>query len=200
MIKLKIALIFIVVLLWAGLLAKYEALKQDYDYSIQNLKAYESEKDSVRNKCNAFQYTISQLEYSNDSLIRSLDETRKELNIKDKQLKSLFYVSSSITKTDTIIFTDTIFKDIEFNVDTVLKDEWYSMSLHLAYPNVISTTPSFNSEKHIITSYKKETINPPKKFFLFRWFQKKHKVVEIEVIDKSPYVTNNNQRFIEVIQ
>ena len=47
---------------------------------------------------------------------------------------------------------------------------------------------------------KKETINPPKKFFLFRWFQRKHTILEVNMVEKNPYIENKNNRFIEIIK
>ena len=61
-------------------------------------------------------------------------------------------------------------------------------------------SPTFKSEKYIVVSNKKETINPPKKFFLWRWFQKKHIVANIDVIEKSPYIDNKKYRYIEIIK
>lgn len=44
------------------------------------------------------------------------------------------------------------------------------------------------------------TIDPPKKFFLCRWFQKKHTVVEVNVIQDNPYCTNRNEKFVKIIK
>ena len=30
-------------------------------------------------------------------------------------------------------------------------------------------------------------------------FQKKHKIIEVEVIENNPYIDSNKQRFIEII-
>lgn len=70
----------------------------------------------------------------------------------------------------------------------------------MEFPNTIIVHPEFTSEKYIVTHSRKETINPPKKFFLFRWFQKKHRVVEVVVIENSPYVSDKQQKFIEIIK
>ena len=99
-----------------------------------------------------------------------------------------------------IIAPDTIFKDVEFALDTVLQDQWYKLQLGLRYPAQIAATPEFKSEKHIVVSSKRETVNPPKKFFLFRWFQKKHTVLNVDVVEKSPYVENQTSRYIEIIK
>jgi hypothetical protein len=68
-------------------------------------------------------------------------------------------------------------------MDTTVGDNWYSVNLNLSYPGRIALNPSFKSEKYIIVHSKKETIDPPKKFFLLRWFQKKHTILEVDVVE-----------------
>jgi hypothetical protein len=164
-----------------------------------NVKNYDSQLGYERKKSVAFQLTVDQLKYFNDSIMKALDDTRKELGIKDKNLKALQHISSVFTKTDTIYHKDTLFRD-PIDIDTLLTDGWYSLRLGLKYPSMIAVKPYFKSEKHIIVSSKKETVNPPKKFFLFRWLQKKHRVVHIDVIEKNPYVECDNSRYIEIIK
>ena len=52
----------------------------------------------------------------------------------------------------------------------------------------------------VLVNYKKETIDPPKKCAIARWFQKKHKIVEVNIVEKSPYIENKQQKFIEIIK
>jgi hypothetical protein len=164
-----------------------------------NVKNYDSQLGYERKKSVAFQLTVDQLKYFNDSIMKALDDTRKELGVKDKNLKALQHISSVFTRTDTIYHKDTLFRD-PIDIDTLLTDGWYSLRLGLKYPSMIAVKPYFKSEKHIIVSSKKETVNPPKKFFLFRWLQKKHRVVHIDVIEKNPYVECDNSRYIEIIK
>ena len=95
---------------------------------------------------------------------------------------------------------DTLFRDPSFALDTLFGDKWYSVRLGLEYPSMIAVEPYFKSEKHIVVSSKKETINPPHKFFLFRWFQRKHNVLNIDVIEKNPYIDEQTSRYIEIIK
>ena len=118
--------------------------------------------------------TVEQFKYFNDSVLDKLNETRKELNIKDSKIKSLQYMVSNFSKKDTVHLKDTIFKEPNFKLDTVLGDQWYKVQIGLKYPSTVAVNPEFKSEKHVIISTKRETINPPKKFWLFRLFQKKH--------------------------
>lgn len=175
-------------------------LEKKWKDATENVKTYSEINSDLENKNRAFKVTIDQLKYSNDSIFKELDATRKKLNIKDSKVENLQYVYSTFTKVDTICLKDTIFRDTILNVDTLLQDPWYSIKLGLKYPSSIIVEPMFISTKHIIVSSKKETVNPPKKFFLFRWFQKKHTVLNIDVIEKNPYVKEQTNRYIEIIK
>lgn len=168
--------------------------------AMNNQKAYISENTLLKNSNNAFRFTVEQLNYYNDSLINRMNEIRKELNIKDKNLKSLQYIASTASKTDTIVFRDTLFKDNFVMRDTVISDGWYTIKLGLYYPNDIVINPTFKSQEYIMLNTRKETVNPPRKFFLFRWFQKKHIVVDVNVVNENPYIDIDQQRFIEIIE
>ena len=65
---------------------------------------------------------------------------------------------------------------------------------------ILENEATFISEKYIITNKRKETINPPKKFFLFRWFQRKHWVMEVYIKEKNPYIKEINNKFVEIIE
>ena len=179
---------------------KVKSLNIELSISKSNEKAFIEENNELKDRNLAFKFTIDQINYLNDSLITKLNEVRKELKIKDKDLKQMQYLLSTAQKTDTIVFRDTLFRDRNLQIDTLLGDSWYNIKLGLRYPNLITTTPTFKSEKYIVTSTRKETIKPPKKCAIARWFQKKHKVVEVIIHEKNPYITNKETRFIEIVE
>lgn len=175
-------------------------IEKRWKESTENVKSYSELFSNSENKNRCFKLTIDQLQYFNDSILRELNETRESLKVKDSKLKSLQYLSSTFIKYDTLIIKDTLFKDPQIQVDTVLSDEWYSIRIGLKYPSTITVNPMFRSVKHIVVSSRRETVNPPKKFFLFRWFQKKHTILNIDVIEKNPYMKEQNSRYIEIIK
>ena len=175
-------------------------LKEEISISMSNQKAFIAENSSLKEENRVFKFTIEQLNHYNDSILQKMNEVRKELKIKDKDLKQMQYLLSEAQKKDTIVLRDTLFREPTLKIDTLLGDRWYQMKLELRYPSTIITEPKFVSEKYVIVSYKKETINPPKKCAIARWFQKKHKVVEVEVVEKNPYIENKQQRFIEIVK
>lgn len=182
------------------LYTKNQRLQEELSVSISNEKAFIAENSSLKNENRVFKFTVEQLNYYNDSILEKMNEVRKELDIKDKDLKQMQYLLSEATKKDTIVFRDTLFREPTLDIDTLVGDKWYQMRLGLKYPSTITTEPKFVSEKYIMADYKKETINPPKKCWLLRLFQKKHKVVEVNVVEKNPYIENKQQRFIEIIE
>lgn len=198
-----IGAVVIMGLLIAGICILYnnnQNLKEELSISISNEKAFMMENSTLKDKNRVFQLTVEQLKYSNDSLFTKMNEVREQLKVKDEDLKQMQYLLSEAQKKDTVVFRDTIFRDHLVRIDTLLGDKWYQLKLGLRYPSTIITEPKFISEKYVIVDYRKETIDPPKKCFIARWFQKKHKVVEVEVVEKNPYIQNKQQRFIEIIK
>lgn len=182
------------------LYTKNQELKTKVSTLASNEKAFIAENSSLKDENRVFKFTVEQLNYYNDSILEKMNKVRKELKIRDDNLKQMQYLLSEATKKDTIVFRDTLFREPTLDIDTIIGDKWYSIRLGLKYPNLITTNPTFISEKYIIVNKKKETINPPKKFFLFRWFQRKHWVMEVNIKEKNPYIKEVNNKFVEIIE
>lgn len=180
---------------------KAKQMEDNWKTAQANVKAYDELLSDSKQKNVAFQLTTDQLTNDKDSVIRELEETRKQLKIKEKNVKAEQYIASSFSRIDTIkLAGDTIFKDRELAVDTLIGDSWYNAKVSLKYPSTVVIQPTFKSEKNIIVSTKKETVNPPKKLWILRLFQKKHTVLKIDVIEKNPYVSNEESRYVEIIK
>lgn len=195
-----VVFIIVMAVIDVALYNQYKTANDNWKTAVANIKAYDSVLSDADNRNTALELTVNQLKIFKDSILVELNNTRKELKIKDSKLKALQYVSSDFSRTDTIVLKDTVFRTPDFKLDTVLQDQWYKLTLGLKYPSQISASPEFKSEKHIVVSTKRETVNPPKKFFLFRWFQKKHTVLQVDVVEKSPYVQDEKSRYIEIIK
>lgn len=174
-------------------------LSNQYAIAYENIKAYDAELSGLRGDTKVYKLTIEQLNYFNDSITKKMNEVRKELGIKDSKIKQMQYKLSHIEKSDSLTLPDTIFVN-SFKLDTIMGDEWANNHIIMSYPNKIKITPRFKLESFLFVSAKKETIKPPKKFFLFRWFQKRHTVLNITVKENNPYVETDRQKFIEIIK
>jgi hypothetical protein len=175
-------------------------MEEQWKTAMENVKSYSAQVSTSEGQNRALKMSVEQLNYTSDSILQELNATRNELKVKDSKLQSLQYVSSSFVKSDTIVLKDTVFKDKHVAVDTLVSDEWYSIRVGLEYPSTIAIKPEFKSEKNIIVSSKKETVNPPKKFFLWRWLQKKQTVLNIDVVEKNPYIEEQTSRYVEILR
>lgn len=195
----KIILIILTILLIIGLFHRINVLNNQLSNSINNEKAYAAENSTLRDKNLVYKMSIEQMEYFQDSLMIEMKRIANENGIKDKHIRNLQYQLEHYSKRDTIVLRDTIFKDPTFHLDTCITDEWNKTCLSLSYPGNIGISNSYRNEKYLIVNSKRENIKPYK-CFLGRWFGKKHTILEIDVIDKNPYVETERQRFIEIIK
>lgn len=177
-----------------------KAYEDKWKTAVANVKAYDELLSDSKNKSTAYELTIDQLNNVKDSTIKELNELKKKLKIKDKNLISAQNIKTVYSKADTIYFTDTIFKDKVLSADTIVGDEWYKAKVILKYPHTVIINPTFTSDKSIIVSTKKETVNPPKKLWILRLFQKKQTVLNVDVVEKNPYVQQESSRYIKIIK
>ena len=177
---------------------RIDTLNKEVAEAVTNIKAYELENSALRDDTIEFQYTIEQLNYSNDSLNQKINKLRKELRIKDKDIQKLQYMVSESHKKDSIVIRDTIFME-NVKVDTTLADDWSKLHLQLEFPNTVVADYSFKNESLVTTYLKKETIKPPHKCAFVRWFQKKHKVIHVEVYEQNRYCEIKEQKFINIV-
>jgi hypothetical protein len=189
-------IIVILSLAVVGLSLKIKSLNEDISVYDNNFKALNLENDRLNKETIAYKFDIQQLEYINDSIIKDLNNTRRELGIKDKQLKQMQSIKTEIITKDSIFFRDTIFKDNLVKLDTLLGDDWYKIKLKLEYPNKIGIEAKYKSDLNVFAHSSKEIIGTPKKCFIGRWFQKKHKVIRVDVIDKNPHAVITEKKFI----
>ena len=178
---------------------RINVLNYEISNAIINIKAYELENSALRDDTIEFKYTIEQLNYSKDSLNQRINKLRKDLKIKDKDIQKLQYMLSENQKKDSIVFIhDTLFRE-NIKVDTTLNDNWSKLHLQLEYPNTVLAEYSFKNESLVTTYIKRETVNPPHKCAFIRWFQKKHKVIHVEINEQNPYCEIKEQRFINIV-
>lgn len=175
-------------------------LKEDLSYSIANEKAMFAERDSLEKNNRVLYLTVEQLNFVNDSIIEKMNGIRNLLKIKDKEIQELYYQLSTASVSDTLILRDTLFRDPELNIDTTMKNKWYNIGIHLEYPSSIAVSPSFTSERYVNMVLKKETIKPPKKCRFLQWFQRKHKVMIVEVEEMNPYIKLDKEKYIKVVK
>ena len=189
------ALIGVIFLQWRA----NNILKENILSLESNNKALAVQRDSNANRAIEFKSTIESLEYYNDSISHKLKDAYERLYISDRTIKRLEYIASMALIRDSIIVKDTIFVK-DYHLDTSIVNKWYDIGIKLDYPNKVEVNPIVISEKYIISHTSRETVNKPKKFFLWRWLQRKHNIIRVEVVEENPYITNTQTKFIEIVK
>lgn len=178
---------------------KIKELNTELLVSTNNNKAYEAERDSLKNNTIQFQFTVDQLNHSKDSLVDKINDIRKQVKVKDKQISELQYFASVNNKRDSIIVRDTIFQK-GVVLDTTISDDWSRLAIRAEYPNLLDVDYSFKNETLVVMHDSRVTVDPPKKCWLARLFQKKQTIVEIDVVQENPYCENKEQKFIKIVK
>lgn len=102
---------------------KIQNLNNQLIVATNNNLAYELENQGLKDKAIEFQFTVDQLNNSKDSLINKINQIRKDLKIKDKQILDLQYLASENNKRDSIVFVhDTLFRK-GVAIDTLIGDK-----------------------------------------------------------------------------
>lgn len=171
-------------------------LRHDYEVASANTKALLDDRD---NEIIALQLSLDVLRHTNDSTIQNLLKQQEKLNIKNKELQTMISMASQFRVHDTLRLHDTIFKDPTFRMDTCFKDQWRTTCLDMQYPGDICVDATMVSKKEVYVTAKRETIEPPHWFFLCRWFQKKHTVTRVIINEENPYIENQENVYIRVV-
>ena len=171
-----------------------------------NLNAYIALNDTLRSTNRMFEFKASQLNYLNDSLVNQMNTIRKNMGVKDNNLKGLGYIKSTVRIHDTVLVNRIRDGDNSLSIDTVINKKWYQIEIDYKgskcseCKDTLIVSPKVSSEKYVVISTSKEYVDAPKKWWLQRIFQKKEEVVDVKVVETNPYIYSDHERFIKVIK
>ena len=94
-----------------------------------NLKAYIALNDTLRSTNRMFEFKTSQLNYINDSLVNQMNTIRKSIGVKDRNLKGLGYIKSTVRIHDTVLVNRIRDGDKTLSIDTVINKKWYQIEI-----------------------------------------------------------------------
>ena len=153
-----------------------------------------------------FEFKTSQLNYINDSLVNQMNTIRKSIGVKDRNLKGLGYIKSTVRIHDTVLVNRIRDGDKTISIDTTINKKWYQIQLDYRgskcneCKDTLIVSPKVTSEKYVVISTQKEYVDTPKKFWIQRIFQKKDEVIDVKVVETNPYIYSNENRFVKVIK
>ena len=182
--------------------------------NLAKLEGYETNWIALSNENNknaksskAYELKISQMKYINDSLMNAMDSVRRTLKVKDSKLKGMGYIKSRVIIRDTIMLKQTIPKGATpIDIDTVINKKWYQIEIDYRGSkcddcnDTLVVSPRLTSEKYVTVSVTKEFVDTPKKIWLFRIFQKKRDVVDVNIQESNPYIYSDTNKFVEIVK
>lgn len=195
--NIKVVVISIIGLLVATIFVQQHQLndkKTEINRLYNNVQAYEQIVDNTEQNSRVLQLTINELNNSKDSLLRQVQDIKKELKVKDKNLKQAQVINTVIK--DTITKTITVDRDfdetLKLNSLTTIKvtrtDSILTAKLHIQNVQTL-----FVEEKKV---WKNKYKNGLIRFFRFDF--KKIRVKNYQIKNSNPLIKVMDTRIIEI--
>ena len=195
--NIKVVVISIIGLLVATIFVQQRQLnnkKTEIDRLYNNIQAYEQIVDNTEQNSRVLQLTINELNNSKDSLLRQVQDIKKELKVKDKNLKQAQVINTVIRDTITKVITKepNFEEELKLNPLTTIKVSRQD-SILTAKIDIQNQQILFISEKKV---YKRKYKNCLIRFFRFDF--KKIRVREYKIHNSNELIKVTNTRVVEV--
>lgn len=160
---------------------------------VNGTKIWKDKEDRYVTESRTFQKTIRDLKYEKDKITKKQNAIINDLKLDIKKLNQVGYVS---TKIDTVLVSTKITKDscYVFDYGPQMKATFCIKDSSATY------RPEIANDLSLFFTDKRETIEPPKKFFISRWFQKKHTIVMATAINSNKYVKTDTLQFTYIVK
>lgn len=134
--------------------------------------------------------SIDNLKQDKDSLNQAYLKMLKQNKIKPADVTEIGTVSTEF-KHDTVIKYNPAAKDTSYDLSKLpYITEWIYVKEDSLWQRL-----TINNKQSLVWHTKRETIEPPKHFFLLRWFQKKQNVTYVDIINDNPFIKTTDQNF-----
>ena len=167
---------------------------KEIDRLFNNVRAYEQLVDSTKENNRVLQLTINELNNSKDSLLQQVEQTRKKLSIKNKNLQSAQVINTVIRDTITkVITTSKDFNEtLKLNPLTTIK-VYRTDSILTAKIDIVNQQILFIEEKK---EYKNKYKNGWIRFWHFDW--RKIRVRKYQIHNTNDLIKVTDTRVVEI--
>lgn len=169
--------------------------KQDkeLDRLNNNIFYYQEQCDSVKNSNRTLQLTVEEFDNSKDSIIRKLNDTRKELNIKKKQLKQAQYQQQQIKLDTTIIVKQDDFKE-------VIKPNELTSIIIAKTDSILTAKIDIKNEQTLFIQSKKEYKRQYKNWFrrLLKFDFKKQTIFKYQIYNSNNIIKVTDTKLVTI--
>ena len=167
---------------------------KEIDRLFNNIKAYEQLATENKKLNTVLQLTVNELNNSKDSLIQQVEQARKELKVKNKNLQQAQVINTVIRDTVTKVIT------IDRNFNEELKINPLTTIKVTRTDSILTAKIDITNQQILFIEEKKEYKNKYKngwiRFWHFDW--KKIKVRKYQIHNTNPIIKITDTRIIEV--
>lgn len=192
--------LILILLLYFGLSSLYysskvKRLDKELSIALNNSRQYESLLNQNKNDNRVLQLTINDFKNSNDSLINVIDNQRKKLSIKDKELEKAMSVKTVLRDTITQIIP---VKEKNFLVE--LKPNQLTTIKIQRVDSILTCIPEIYNTQDLFIYSRKEYRNKRKNFFdrLIHFDFKKDKIERYQIINTNNLIQVEDTRIINI--
>ena len=164
--------------------------------AINNKEFYESLTSKTKDQNRVLQLTIDQLSTTNDSVLQEVNKLKKQLKIKDSELKDVVVVETYVKDTDSVFIAS---KTIDFPPTEIKFNELTKVLVSRTDSVLKGTIDISNTQTtFVITTkqYRNKYKNWFKRLLHFDW--KKDKVNEYKTINSNPLIKVVDSRVVEI--
>ena len=166
----------------------------EIDRLYNNMLYYQEMNDSTKDKNRVLQLTINELNNTADSVISELNKTRKELDIKDKELELVSSQTQEV-KLDTTIVVE---NDNDFKYE--IKPNNLTSLIIEKQDSILTANLDIKNQQTLFVSNKKEYKNKYKNWFrrLLKFDFKKHNVYRYNIVNSNDLIKVTDTRVIQI--
>lgn len=178
---------------WQGNKIKTQDARISQIYN--NYKYYESQFNNTEKQNRVLQLTVNELKLSKDSLVQAVNKAKKELKVKDQNLKEAHVINTEMKDTTTVKI---ITKEVDFTKE--LKLNSLTTITVSRKDSILTTILDLKNQQILIVEEKKEYRNKYKnlwkRFWHFDW--KKDKVQKYQIKNTNDLIKVTDTRVIKM--
>lgn len=160
-----------------------------------NYKYYESQFNNTEKQNRVLQLTVNELKLSKDSLVQAINKAKKELKVKDQNLKEAHVINTEMKDTTTVKI---ITKEVDFTKE--LKLNSLTTITVSRKDSILTTILDLKNQQILIVEEKKEYRNKYKnlwkRFWHFDW--KRDRVQKYQIKNTNDLINVTETRVIKV--
>lgn len=178
---------------WQGNKIKTQDARISQIYN--NYKYYESQFNNTEKQNRVLQLTVNELKLSKDSLVQAVNKAKKELKVKDQNLKEAHVINTEMKDTTTVKI---ITKEVDFTKE--LKLNSLTTITVSRKDSILTTILDLKNQQILIVEEKKEYRNKYKnlwkRFWRFDW--KRDRVQKYQIKNTNPLIKVTDTRVIKM--